>query len=155
MRKTFVTLGLLAAPFGFGSPLEFSAYIQNADELKILITDLEDRKSSGWLAVGQSFRGYEVVAFDRKSEVVTLKGAADTLKLQLKESRVGEEKAKPAETKVNPLFSGPTYNLRAGDTGAVIIRESGLTLEQLKKLNPDVNWSRLRVGQEIRLRETK
>ena len=43
------------------------------------------------------------------------------------------------------------YFLRPGDTGAKIAKANNLTLEDLRTLNLDVIWSRLRVGQAIRI----
>jgi hypothetical protein len=43
------------------------------------------------------------------------------------------------------------YFLRPGDTGAKIAKANNLTLEELRTLNPDVTWSRLRVGQAVRI----
>lgn len=44
------------------------------------------------------------------------------------------------------------YPLRPGDTGVKIAQKAGITLSQLLSLNPDVNWSKLNVGQIVRVR---
>ena len=43
------------------------------------------------------------------------------------------------------------YILQRGDTGAKIARDNKVTLADLRALNPDVDWSRLSVGQAVRV----
>jgi hypothetical protein len=43
------------------------------------------------------------------------------------------------------------YFLQRGDTGAAVARANGITLADLRALNPDVDWSKLRVGQAVRI----
>jgi RNA polymerase sigma factor (sigma-70 family) len=79
--------------------------------------------------------------------------------VDFKRLTVGEELALPpgAVSAVEPataadLTSMTEYVLKAGDTGVKVARSAGLTLDQLKQANPDINWARLAVGQKIRLR---
>jgi len=51
----------------------------------------------------------------------------------------------------NPVPADPAYTIMPGDTAAKIATQRGLTLDQLQALNPNTNWARLRVGQQIRL----
>lgn len=44
------------------------------------------------------------------------------------------------------------YSVRSGDTFSAIASRHGLTVTQLKKLNPGVNMSRISVGQKIRIK---
>lgn len=44
------------------------------------------------------------------------------------------------------------YRINPGDTVARIARKFGVRLEELDALNPDVNWTKLRVWQVIRVR---
>jgi LysM repeat protein len=43
------------------------------------------------------------------------------------------------------------YLVKSGDTGAKIARAHGATIEDLKTVNPGVNWNGLKVGQKIKL----
>ncbi len=45
------------------------------------------------------------------------------------------------------------YVVRAGDTAAGIAQVLDMPLAELEKLNPTVQWNRLRVGQRIKIRE--
>ena len=44
------------------------------------------------------------------------------------------------------------YTTMPGDTAIRIAARNELTIEQLQSLNPDTNWARLKVGQQIRVR---
>lgn len=51
-----------------------------------------------------------------------------------------------------PAVAGPDeYIIKAGDTGAKIAREKGVSLTDLQTVNPGVNWNRLAIGQKIKL----
>jgi teichoic acid transport system ATP-binding protein len=45
-----------------------------------------------------------------------------------------------------------TYVVRSGDTLSAISLDTGVTVEQLQALNPNVDVQALRVGQRLRLR---
>ena len=47
--------------------------------------------------------------------------------------------------------SEPSYTVIAGDTGTKIANKLGLNFSHLKKLNPDLKWSKLEIGQSIRI----
>lgn len=51
-----------------------------------------------------------------------------------------------------PVVAGPgEYVVKGGDSGAKIARAQGVTLADLIAVNPDVNWTKLKVGQKIKL----
>ena len=68
---------------------------------------------------------------------------------------------KPAATakkgaKGEPAVAGPgEYLVKKGDSGAKIARENGVSLEDLKSVNPEVNWTKLHVGQKVKLPQKK
>ena len=43
------------------------------------------------------------------------------------------------------------YTIQPGDTGAKIAAKHGLTLAELAAINPEVKWTKLRVGQVVRI----
>jgi hypothetical protein len=81
--------------------LEFSAYIQSGAAPRFVITDVEEKTSSGWIAIGQSFKGHTLVAFDQKREVLSVKKEEATLELRLKESRVQDVGAPEIRAKLS------------------------------------------------------
>jgi LysM repeat protein len=149
--KFFALSALLANALCVAAPLEFSAYVLVDGKPNILITDLGDQKTSGFIRVGQSFRGYSLVSFDPKAARITLQSRDESLTLTLKGSKVGEAAQKDGGRP--PAPSGPgVYTTKPGDTGLKIARQANLSIAELQALNPGVNWARLSVGQEIRIR---
>jgi membrane-bound lytic murein transglycosylase D len=57
-----------------------------------------------------------------------------------------------APTPPPPAVTKKYYNVRSGDTFGKIAQRHNLTLDQLKKINPGINISRLTVGQKIRVK---
>lgn len=57
--------------------------------------------------------------------------------------------SKPVST--SSKNSSDTYKIRRGDTGADIAKEHGVSLNELKRANPSVDWRRLNIGQEINI----
>ncbi len=58
--------------------------------------------------------------------------------------------------KGEPAVAGPgEYIVKGGDTGSKIARANGCSLTDLKSVNPGVNWSKLRVGDKLKLPEKK
>jgi LysM repeat protein len=61
--------------------------------------------------------------------------------------------AKPTAT-ATPARRGPRrYRIRAGDTPSSIAEKTGVPLEEILRLNPDLDPQTLRPGQRIRLRQ--
>lgn len=51
-----------------------------------------------------------------------------------------------------PAVAGPDeYIVKSGDTGAKIARANGVSLSDLQSVNAGVNWSKLHVGEKIKL----
>jgi hypothetical protein len=90
MKKLFLIFVFAAA-----SPraeLQFSGYFVTANEA--LFTFNDGAESSGWLAIGDSFRSYTVRSFDRESEVITLEKSGQPLRLHLRDSKVRDGRMK-------------------------------------------------------------
>jgi len=61
-------------------------------------------------------------------------------------------KAGAAAKSSGPVVAGPDeYVVKAGDTGMKIATANGVSLADLNAVNPGINWSRLAVGQKIKL----
>jgi LysM repeat protein len=51
-----------------------------------------------------------------------------------------------------PVVAGPgEYVVKAGDSGAKIARANGCSLSDLQAVNPGVNWTKLKVGDKVKL----
>jgi len=63
-------------------------------------------------------------------------------------ARVAASGAKAA----GPVVAGPNeYVVKGGDTGAKIARANNVSLPDLLAVNPGVNWSKLKVGDKVKL----
>jgi LysM repeat protein len=56
-------------------------------------------------------------------------------------------------TQTTPLNGQRTYTVRPGDTLAAIAEQTGVSVEQLQELNPDLDPNSMSVGDEIKLVE--
>lgn len=69
--KSFLLIALMLCSTGIcRSALEFSAYIHSGTDSWFVITDIEENTSSGWIVIGESFKGHSIVAFDQKKELL-------------------------------------------------------------------------------------
>jgi LysM repeat protein len=72
----------------------------------------------------------------------------------------GAETSSPAATKTSPKKSSAkkkkkrkTYTVKPGDTPSGIAAKAGISLEELEKLNPDLDPQSLSPGQRLKLSE--
>ncbi|MFQ3587650.1 MAG: LysM peptidoglycan-binding domain-containing protein [Fimbriimonadaceae bacterium] len=57
----------------------------------------------------------------------------------------------PTRTATAPTAAPSTVTVRSGDNDWVIARRLGITPSQLRQANPNVNWTRLQIGQQLRV----
>lgn len=99
--------------------VELSAFLAVSGQPKFVITDLEENAKSGWLGLGQSFHGYDLVAYDARREVLTVRKNQRTYELSVIGSHVASG-TPPPETTLPPDV------VAAGITPAdLIVRDSG------------------------------
>lgn len=88
-------------------------------------------------------------AFNQVGNVLTeLRTSVTKLEEAAKKPAVSSKKGGSHE----PAVAGPDeYIVKSGDTGAKIARGNGVSLGDLQSVNPGVNWSKLHVGEKIKL----
>ena len=64
-------------------------------------------------------------------------------------------KAANGEKAAPPVAGEGEYIVKSGDTGRKIATANGVTVADLKAVNPGVNWNGLKVGQKIKLPQKK
>lgn len=84
---------VILCTLGLRAEVEFSGYFTTSQEAYFSLTDTDDRRSSGWLKAGQSFRGYTVVSFDAGQESITLEREGRSSVRQPRASKVKDGKA--------------------------------------------------------------
>jgi hypothetical protein len=97
----FILLVSLIAPMAHGA-LEFSGYISTGSELRFIVTNLDSRRTSEWLMIGDTFEGHSIAGFDLKEEVLVVHHAGTPVRLSLKGARVRD--AKQLTSKVDDLI---------------------------------------------------
>lgn len=131
---------------------------------KFNLRETSTKETSGWLGLGRRFSGYTLDSYDAATSTLTVSRPHETLKLRLIATTVVAAAPTPTPapaSQESPVMSDTELEakglqrLKPGDTGAKIAHTRGLTLPELSALNPDVVWSRLRVGQLIRFRKSE
>jgi len=64
-------------------------------------------------------------------------------------------KGEKGEKSAPPVAGEGEYIVKSGDTGRKIATANGVTVADLKAVNPSVNWNGLKVGQKIKLPQKK
>jgi hypothetical protein len=72
--------------------VEFCGYATVGDKIRFVVTEPESGDTSSWILLGETFRGYTLVAFDAKADTLTVRSTSALLKLPLKPSRVVPQK---------------------------------------------------------------
>jgi hypothetical protein len=72
---------------------EFAGYAEARNGARFVLSEGELSRASDWLALGDSFRDYKLIAFDRPNEVLTVERDGKRFELRLKVSRVKDDKA--------------------------------------------------------------
>ena len=87
MKTKSMLVGLflaVASSLTAGTELIFSAYLSSERTTRVVLTETSSGKNSGWLAIGERFNGYSIIAFDRKTEVLRVSRGGRVEELALK-----------------------------------------------------------------------
>lgn len=134
--------------------------IHPGDKLKIASNNIVSNKATnaeydvhvvkkgetiGLIAARYGIRESQLKAWNGKSNSRILAGE----KLYVKEPEMnkGSGKVDP-NTNINPTY----YNLKKGENLYILAKKFGISLDQIKKLNPGLNEKRLQIGQKIRIK---
>ena len=97
----------------------------------------------------------DIASLNRQTQDAFNTVAASLGTIQASITKLEEAQKKPvavAKGSHGPVVAGPDeYVIKGGDTGAKVARAQGIALADLMAVNPNVNWSGLRVGQKIKL----
>jgi LysM repeat protein len=124
-----------------GIEAQATAAADKADKAKAYADGLGQQTQKAFTDVG----GYisELRASVTKLEDASKKPAAAAAK-------------KGATGSSEPVVAGPgEYVVKSGDSGMKIAKANGVSLADLKTVNPDVNWNHLNIGQKVKLPSKK
>jgi LysM repeat protein len=68
-------------------------------------------------------------------------------------ARTSAEQRPPSERRERPVRQRASYTVKLNDTLGLIAEKTGVTVERIEELNPDLDPQNLIVGQKIKLRE--
>jgi hypothetical protein len=112
-------------------------------------------KESDWVAVGDTFCEYRVVDIKLKDSVVVLLKEGKEISVSLRKTNV--QMGKPEEGTLEnlgeeELHARGFHKMGPGDTGMRIAKAMGVSIADLQRWNPGVNWARLKIGQVVRIK---
>lgn len=87
---------------------------------------------------------------DAVNQIGTMIGDVRGEIAKIAEASKGRAPAKVAG-KEAPVAGPGEYLVKKGDGGASIARANGVSLADLQAVNPGVNWSRLQIGQKVKI----
>jgi len=163
MKFTPLFVLFLIATLDCRADLEFRGVMKVGTDTKFNITDSNEEKLSGWFKVNERVGAYTIKEYVEKEELLVLVAGEKLIKIKLLDSKTNHvdvvvkvDKEIPKEildTTVEGLAKRGLYRMERGDTGLKIALKHGVSIVELRTLNPDVNWSRLQVGQIVRFKK--
>jgi LysM repeat protein len=124
--------------------VEFVGVSIENSETKIALVDTTSGGAK-WVTLGGKFNGYTVASYDETAKSVLLSKDSAELRITLKLSKVV-----PTDQPATPQVT--EYIIKSGDVPSKIAQQYDITIAELQALNPEVNWSKLHVGQKIRIK---
>ena len=122
-KAHLVLVLLLATALRALGALEFAGFMSDARAIRFVLTDTETGTHSAWISVGQSFRGYTIVDFEIKSEILVVQHDSQILRLPLRASKIRDDSAAPAPSTITVSF---------GDQSSISVRDEPALLAALE-----------------------
>ena len=156
-----IIVGVIALLLGGYSAITLSKVNRSITELQPKVDKIDALENQIGTAAGSAEKaGKDVQALTRSTQ-----DAFNTVGGELSNLRAGLTKLEEAAKKPAPVVAekggkkggeapvaGPgEYVVKKGDGGASIARTAGVTLSDLQAVNPGVNWSKLSIGQKVKL----
>lgn len=122
------------------------------------IDDIDQKATQAASASDKNARDVKQLTDQTQNAFTTVSGVISNLQASVTKLEEAAKKPAPAAGKkgsaggASTAVAGPDeYIVKSGDSGAKIARANGVSLADLKAVNPDVNWSKLHVGQKVKL----
>lgn len=156
-----IIVGVIALLLGGYSAITLSKVNRSIGEMQPKVDKvdaLEDQIRTATTAAEKSGKDVQALTRSTQDAFNTVGGELSSLRAGL--TKLEEAAKKPAPVADNkggkksgePVVAGPgEYVVKKGDGGASIARANGVSLADLQAVNPGVNWSKLAIGQKIKL----
>ena len=95
MKASPTVLSLLSAVLLATSlaQVEFVGFMTSAEGSRFALKEEKGERASGWLALGDSFRGFKLIAHDPQRDTLVVEKEGERLELHLKKDRVAHGEA--------------------------------------------------------------
>ncbi len=87
-KTTIIAAAALAAAGALRGDIEFTGFMHGSGRGLYSLRDTEDKTSSGWMRIGETFRGYTIESFDPDRETVVLRNSGKSVERRLRDSKV-------------------------------------------------------------------
>src|SRR5262249_40068767 len=99
----------------------FQGYMTTA-ERSMFVLSIDKEKTSGWLAVGQKFDGISIIAFDSKTELLTVEKDGKRQEIHLVDGKTQTTSTASNQTVTKPIviLIGKSDRISVGDDVAML-----------------------------------
>jgi len=123
------------------------------------IDGIESQAASAAAAAEKTAKDLKSLKDSTQEAFNTVGPALADLKGSITKLEEAQKKAPVASSKKGgsgePVVAGPgEYVVKSGDSGAKIARANGVSIADLQAVNPGVDWTKLKVGQKVKLPST-
>jgi len=151
-------LSLLIGGYALVKVSSLQKQVATHEEKVSKIDGIESTVNSASAAADKAAR--DITSLNRSTQDAFNTVAASLGTIQASVTKLEESQKKPAAAAAKgskePAVAGPgEYIVKGGDTGAKIARAQGVTLADLISVNPGVDWTKLKVGQKVKLPQKK
>lgn len=154
-----IIVGIIALLVGGYAALQVSKVnttLKNQEEKIAKIENIESQVNSAVVASDKNGKTINEVARQTQEGFNTLTNMLGDLRTSVTKLEEQKKPAAPVAGKkgpVEPAVAGPgEYVVKPGDnSGAKIARDHGVSLSDLMDVNPSVNWTKLKVGDKLKL----
>lgn len=126
MKTHLAILALMLGAAAAKAEVVFQGYMTTAGQSSFVVSVDKD-KTSGWLTRGQEFAGVSIIAFDPKTELLTVEKDGKRQTIPLAGGKVQAASAGPSQGAAKPII------VTLGNDESVSIGDDAAMLDALKK----------------------
>ena len=155
-----IIVGVIALLLGGYSAITLAKVNRSLADAQAKIDKIDSIESqAGTAAAAAEKTGKDVQALTRSTQDAFNQVGGELGNLRAGLTKLEEAAKKPAPAAApgkkggEPVVAGPgEYVVKKGDvSGAAIARANGVSLADLQAVNPGVNWSKLAIGQKLKM----
>jgi hypothetical protein len=102
MKKAALAIVLLLSFATLRAEPEFVGFMIRA-QIPVFLLSVGQEKTSAWLSIGQSFDGFQIVAFDPRSDLLVIEKEGKRQEIRLQQSHILESQPEDPKERLRPL----------------------------------------------------